>query len=76
MEMYWIPGVNNLRAYGRAFAEPGDVWAIESELAAAVGGLIAHGAAAGRYSSNSAQSQCTKCWQASASASRSPVVIA
>ena len=48
METYWIPGVNNLREYGRwAFAEFGDVWTIESELAAAVGALIERGATAG-----------------------------
>ena len=48
METYWVPGVNNLREYGRwAFAEFGDVWTIESELAAAVGALIDRGATAG-----------------------------
>jgi type III restriction enzyme len=34
MDTYWIPGVNNLKTYGRwAFAEFTDVWAMESDLA-------------------------------------------
>jgi len=33
METYWIPGVNNLRTYGRwAFQELTDVWQIESDF--------------------------------------------
>lgn len=37
METYWVPGVNNLRSYGRwAFAEFTDVYAIESGFGAAV----------------------------------------
>jgi type III restriction enzyme len=35
MDGYWIPGVNNLKTYGRwAFAEFKDVWEIEPELSA------------------------------------------
>ncbi|GHU32079.1 hypothetical protein AGMMS50256_21560 [Betaproteobacteria bacterium] len=34
METCWIPGVNNLKTWGRwAFAEFTDVWAMESDLA-------------------------------------------
>ncbi len=37
METYWIPGVNNLKTYGRwAFAEFTDVYQIESDFAAKV----------------------------------------
>jgi len=37
METYWVPGVNNLRVYGRwAFAELTDAYLISSEFAAAV----------------------------------------
>jgi type III restriction enzyme len=37
MEIYWVPGVNNLAAYGRwAFAEFTDVYQIESEFQAKV----------------------------------------
>ena len=37
MDVYWIPGVNNLGAFGRwAFAEFTDVWEIESDFAAKV----------------------------------------
>jgi len=37
METYWIPGVNNLKQYGRwAFAEFTDVYMIESDFAAKV----------------------------------------
>ena len=33
MDTYWIPGVNNLRQYGRwAFAEFTDVYQIEEEF--------------------------------------------
>jgi type III restriction enzyme len=33
MENYWIPGVNNLKTYGRwAFAEFSDIWSIGSDL--------------------------------------------
>jgi len=33
METYWLPGVNNLRTYGRwAFAEFTDVYQIDSEF--------------------------------------------
>jgi type III restriction enzyme len=35
MDAYWIPGVNNLKTYGRwAFAEFKDVWEMEPELSA------------------------------------------
>lgn len=34
METYWVPGVNNLKRFGRwAFAEFGDVYEIESDFA-------------------------------------------
>jgi type III restriction enzyme len=34
MENYWVPGVNNLKHYGRwAFAEFGDVWGMEEDFA-------------------------------------------
>jgi type III restriction enzyme len=34
MNAYWIPGVNNLKSYGRwAFAELRDVYTLESDLA-------------------------------------------
>ena len=34
MDTYWIPGVNNLRSYGRwAFAEFTDVWDMEVDFA-------------------------------------------
>jgi len=37
METYWIPGVNNLGAYGRwTFAEFTNVWTMQTELAAEV----------------------------------------
>ena len=37
METYWVPGVNNLRAYGRwAFAEFTDVYEIQSDFEARV----------------------------------------
>ena len=37
METYWIPGVNNLKTYGRwAFAEFAEVYQIESEFKAKV----------------------------------------
>ena len=37
METYWIPGVNNLRAYGRwAFAEFTEVYEIQSDFEARV----------------------------------------
>jgi len=37
MDTYWIPGVNNLGRYGRwAFAEFGDVYAMEADFAAKV----------------------------------------
>jgi type III restriction enzyme len=37
METYWIPGVNNLRTYGRwAFAEFTEVYQIETDFAAKV----------------------------------------
>ena len=39
METYWVPGVNNLKQYGRwAFAEFCDVYEIESDFAAKVAG--------------------------------------
>jgi type III restriction enzyme len=39
MDVYWIPGVNNLNIYGRwAFAEFTDVWQIEADFAAKVAG--------------------------------------
>ena len=37
METYWVPGVNNLRQYGRwAFAEFTDMYQIETDFAAKV----------------------------------------
>ena len=37
MDVYWVPGVNNLRAYGRwAFAEFTDVFTIQSDFAATI----------------------------------------
>jgi type III restriction enzyme len=37
MENYWVPGVNHLRTYGRwAFVEFTDIWAMQSDFAAAV----------------------------------------
>jgi len=37
METYWVPGVNNLRAYGRwAFAEFAEVYQIEADFAAKI----------------------------------------
>jgi len=41
METYWIPGVNNLGAYGRwAFVELTDVFAMQDEFAAKIDGLV------------------------------------
>ena len=41
METYWIPGVNNLRAYGRwAFAEFTEVYGMQAKFAAAVKSLL------------------------------------
>ena len=37
METYWVPGVNNLKQYGRwAFAEFTDVYQIQTDFAAKV----------------------------------------
>jgi type III restriction enzyme len=37
METYWVPGVNNLKTYGRwAFAEFTEVYQIETDFAAKV----------------------------------------
>ena len=37
METYWVPGVNNLKQYGRwAFAEFTEVYQIETDFAARV----------------------------------------
>lgn len=34
MENYWVPGVNNLKQYGRwAFAEFTDVWEMQDDFA-------------------------------------------
>ena len=39
MDTYWVPGVNNLKTYGRwAFAEFTEVYMIETDFAAKVGG--------------------------------------
>ena len=39
MDTYWVPGVNNLETYGRwAFAEFTEVYLIETDFAATVGG--------------------------------------
>ena len=39
MDTYWVPGVNNLKTYGRwAFAEFTEVYQIETDFAAKVGG--------------------------------------
>jgi type III restriction enzyme len=41
METYWIPGVNNLRQYGRwAFAEFTEVYLIEADFAAKVASVF------------------------------------
>ena len=38
MDTYWVPGVNNLKTYGRwAFAEFTEVYMIETDFAAKVG---------------------------------------
>lgn len=37
MDVYWVPGVNNLKSYGRwAFAEFGDVWQLDTDFTAKV----------------------------------------
>jgi type III restriction enzyme len=37
METYWVPGVNNLKAYGRwSFAEFTDVYRIEADFKAKI----------------------------------------
>lgn len=37
MDNYWVPGVNNLRQYGRwAFVEFGDVWEMQDDFAAKI----------------------------------------
>lgn len=37
MDVYWVPGVNNLKSYGRwAFAEFGDVRQLDSDFKAKV----------------------------------------
>ena len=37
MDVYWIPGVNNLKTHGRwAFAEFGDIYTLEPDLTAKV----------------------------------------
>jgi type III restriction enzyme len=39
MDTYWVPGVNNLKTYGRwAFAEFTEVYQIEADFAAKVKG--------------------------------------
>ena len=39
MDTYWVPGVNNLKTYGRwAFAEFTEVYQIEADFKAKVGG--------------------------------------
>jgi type III restriction enzyme len=41
MDSFWIPGVNNLGAYGRwAFAELRDVWELESDFEAKIRGAV------------------------------------
>ncbi len=41
MRAYWVPGVNNLRSYGRwQFAEFTDVWDMEEKFAELVDGAI------------------------------------
>ena len=41
MDTYWVPGVNNLKTYGRwAFAEFTEVYEIETDFAAKVGGKL------------------------------------
>jgi type III restriction enzyme len=48
MDTYWVPGVNNLRAYGRwAFAEMTDVYLIESELNELIDGFAGQSASGG-----------------------------
>jgi type III restriction enzyme len=47
METFWIPGVNNLKTYGRwAFAEFGDIWQIQKAFDQLLEQMIRpHGAA-------------------------------
>jgi len=41
MDTYWVPGINNLRTYGRwAFAELTEVYQIESDLASRIESLF------------------------------------
>ena len=43
MESYWVPGVNNLRSFGRwAFAEFRDVFEMEADLDGAIGNRFDH----------------------------------
>jgi type III restriction enzyme len=45
METYWVPGVNNLGAYGRwAFAELTDMYEIESAFASMIEKHLEHAA--------------------------------
>ncbi|MDT8285285.1 MAG: hypothetical protein RQ767_07135, partial [Thermovirgaceae bacterium] len=41
MEVYWVPGVNNLKSYGRwAFAEFTDIWEMEEEFARIITAVV------------------------------------
>ena len=41
MDVYWVPGVNNLKAYGRwAFAEFTDVYTLASDFSHKVDGIF------------------------------------
>ena len=41
MDTYWVPGVNNLKQFGRwAFAELTEVYTIESDFKARVGQML------------------------------------
>ncbi len=59
MESYWVPGVNNLRSFGRwAFAELTDIWemeadfekALEAKLDEMIGGFVKEGTESSRES--------------------------
>jgi type III restriction enzyme len=43
MDTYWVPGVNNLKVYGRwAFAEFTDIWQLQDDFAAKVEAAFTH----------------------------------
>jgi type III restriction enzyme len=44
MDTYWVPGVNNLKQYGRwALTEFSEVYQVEADLAEKVEGLVEGG---------------------------------